>query len=320
MATVSSGSSVGAGPRSVIATWLYHHRQAALTSCEKLFAESVASFLTIMVIGIALALPNLGFSLATTLQDQIAKLNAPPQLSILMEPQITFNETAQLRERLMRRPGIAQVELIDRDDALADFTASAGLEALLERLGTNPLPHSLWVYPKANVRDAGLDQLRIDLSALPGVSNVILDSRWLTRLNSFSELMKTTAVVLFFVMAAGVVLTLGNTLRLAIEARREEIIVIKLIGGGDAFARRPFLYTGLLTGCLGGLMAGLLSFAAAMVLKSPINRLLELYDQPEVMLSLAISDLLVLIGIGSTLGLMSAWYSVQLHLARIKPR
>ena len=38
MATVPSGSSVGAGPRSVIATWLYHHRQAALTSCEKRFA------------------------------------------------------------------------------------------------------------------------------------------------------------------------------------------------------------------------------------------------------------------------------------------
>ena len=217
----------------------------------------------------------------------------------------------------MRKPGIAEVKLVDRDRALAEFTAATGLQDLVERLSSNPLPHSLWVYPKANVRTAGLEQLQIDLGALTGVSQVILDSRWLKRLNAFTDLLRTTASVLFLVMALGVVLTLGNTLRLGIEARRDEIVVIKLIGGGNAFARRPFLYTGLFTGALGGVMASLLSGLALMALNAPVNRLFELYDQVPAVPSLVPSDLFVLILMGAGLGLISAWYSAQLHLTRI---
>jgi cell division transport system permease protein len=220
----------------------------------------------------------------------------------------------------MRKPGIAEVKLVDRDRALAEFTAATGLQDLVERLSSNPLPHSLWVYPKANVRTAGLEQLQIDLGALTGVSQVILDSRWLKRLNAFTDLLRTTASVLFLVMALGVVLTLGNTLRLGIEARRDEIVVIKLIGGGNAFARRPFLYTGLFTGALGGVMASLLSGLALVALNAPVNRLFELYDQVPAAPSLVPSDLFVLILTGAGLGLISAWYSAQLHLTRIHPK
>ena len=170
------------------------------------------------------------------------------------------------------------------------------------------------------MRTAGLEQLQIDLAALTGVSQVILDSRWLKRLNAFTDLLRTTASILFLVMALGVVLTLGNTLRLGIEARRDEIVVIKLIGGGNAFARRPFLYTGLFTGALGGVMASLLSGFALTALNEPVNRLFELYDQVPAVPSLVPSDLLLLILIGAVLGLISAWYSAQLHLTRIQPR
>ena len=257
---------------------------------------------------------------ATAVEGQIEQLDSPPQLSLLLDGTITYEEAARIREQVMRKPGIAEVKLVDRDRALAEFTATTGLQDLVKRLSSNPLPHSLWVYPKANVRTAGLEQLQIDLSALTGVSQVILDSRWLKRLNAFTDLLRTTASVLFLVMALGVVLTLGNTLRLGIEARRDEIVVIKLIGGGNAFARRPFLYTGLFTGALGGVMASLLSGLALMALNAPVNRLFKLYDQVPAEPSLVPFDLFVLILMGAGLGLISAWYSAQLHLTRIQPK
>ena len=320
MSNQQSAAGIGVGPRPPISAWFHHHRQAAQASYEKLLQAPVSNFLTILVIGVALALPHLGISIATAVQGQIEQLDSPPQLSLLLDGTVTYEEAARIREQVMRKPGIAEVKLVDRDRALAEFTAATGLQGLVERLSSNPLPHSLWVYPKANVRTAGLEQLQIDLGALTGVSQVILDSRWLKRLNAFTDLLRTTASVLFLVMALGVVLTLGNTLRLGIEARRDEIVVIKLIGGGNAFARRPFLYTGLFTGALGGVMASLLSGLALMALNAPVNRLFELYDQVPAVPSLVPSDLFVLILMGAVLGLISAWYSAQLHLTRIQPK
>lgn len=311
---------IGVDSRAPIRAWLHHHRQAAQASYQKLLQSPASNFLTILVIGVALTLPCLGISIATTVQGQIEQLDSPPQLSLLLDGNATFEEAARIREQVMLKPGIAEVELVDRDHALAEFTAATGLQDLVERMSSNPLPHSVLVYSKANVRTAGLEQLQIDLGAITGVSQVILDSRWLKRLNAFTDLLRKTASVLFLVMALGVVLTLGNTLRLGIEARRDEIVVIKLIGGGNDFARRPFLYTGLFTGALGGVMGSLLSGLALIALNAPVSRLFELYDQVPVVFSLGPSDLLMLTLMGAGLGLISAWYSAQLYLTRIQPK
>lgn len=320
MSNQQQTAGIGVGPRPALSAWLHHHRQAAQASYEKLLQAPVSNFLTILVIGIALALPHLGMSIATAVQNQIERLDSPPQLSLLLNAEVTLEQAARIREQILRKPGIAEVKLVDRDMALAEFTAVTGLQDLVGRMQSNPLPHSLWVYPNPNVRTRGLEQLQIDLGALTGVSQVILDSRWLKRLNAFTDLLRSTAMGLFIVMALGVVLTLGNTLRLAIEARRDEIVVIKLIGGGDAFARRPFLYTGLITGALGGLMASFLSGLLLMTLSAPVNRLFKLYDQVPTVPSLIPHELFVLVVVGAALGLTSAWYSAQLHLTRIQPK
>jgi cell division transport system permease protein len=194
------------------------------------------------------------------------------------------------------------------------------LDALSSRLASNPLPHTLWLYPSPNIRAAGLEQLSQDLAAFPGVSDVILDSRWLERLEAFIALARSVAIALGVAMALGVVLTLGNTLRLGIESRREEIVVIKLIGGGNAFARRPFLYTGVMIGALGGLVAAILILLALETLTAPISQLFELYDRSAAVSVFGFLNVIGLLVLGATLGWISACYSVQLHLARIQPR
>jgi len=276
--------------------------------------------LTVLVIAIALALPTFGLALANAVNQEVKRLDAPPQLSLLTESRVTLDDAKLLAERIALRPGVASVKVIDRDTALTEFIEATGLDALSSRLESNPLPHTLWLYPAPNIRSAGLEQLSQDLTVLPGVAEVVLDSRWLERLEAFLALARSIAVALGMAMALGVVLTLGNTLRLGIESRREEIVVIKLIGGGNAFARRPFLYTGALIGALGGLVSGVLIFMTLEILNAPISQLFELYDRSITVAIFDLSDLTVLVGLGSVLGWTSACYSVQLHLTRIQPR
>ena len=315
-----SPAGVGSGPRPRVLAWAHHHRDAAIMSVEKLLREPISNLLTVLVIAIALALPTFGLALASAVNQEINRLDAPPQLSVLTEAGLTLEDAKQLAKTIERQPGVASVKVIDRDTALTEFIEATGLDALSSRLDSNPLPHTLWLYPASNIRSAGLAQLSKDLKALPGIAEVILDSRWLERLEAFIALGRSIALALGVAMALGVVLTLGNTLRLGIESRREEIVVIKLIGGGNAFARRPFLYTGALMGALGGLVSGLLIFITLEVLKAPIYQLFALYDRSATVSVFGFGDLVLLVGIGGVLGWISACYSVQLHLARIQPR
>ena len=315
-----SPAGVGSGPRPKILAWVHHHREAAAMSVEKLFREPISNMFTVLVIAIALALPTFGLALASAVNQEVNRLDAPPQLSVLTEANLTLEDAKQLAKKIERQPGVASVKVIDRDTALTEFIEATGLDALSSRLNSNPLPHTLWLYPASNIRSAGLAQLSQDLKALPGIAEVILDSRWLERLEALIALARSIALALGVAMALGVVLTLGNTLRLGIESRREEIVVIKLIGGGNAFARRPFLYTGALMGALGGLVSGLLIFITFKMLNAPISQLFELYDRSAAVSVFGFGDLVLLVVVGSVLGWISACYSVQLHLARIEPR
>jgi cell division transport system permease protein len=317
---IQSPAGVGSGPRPRVLAWAHHHRQAAAASVEKLIREPVSNALTVLVIAIALALPTFALTLANAVTQEINQLDAPPQLSVLTDPALTYGDAEVLAEKIERQPGVALVKIIDRDTALKEFINATGLDALSSRLASNPLPHTLWLYPSSNIRAAGLEQLSQDLTALPGVSEVILDSRWLERLEAFIALARSVAIALGVAMALGVVLTLGNTLRLGIESRREEIVVIKLIGGGNAFARRPFLYTGVLIGALGGLVAAVLILLALETLTVPISQLFELYDRSAAVSVFGLLNVFGLLAVGATLGWISACYSVQLHLARIQPR
>ena len=317
---IQSPAGVGSGPRPRVLAWAHHHRQAAAASVEKLIREPVSNALTVLVIAIALALPTFALTLANAVTQEINQLDAPPQLSVLTDPALTYGDAEVLAEKIERQPGVASVKIIDRDTALKEFINATGLDALSSRLASNPLPHTLWLYPSSNIRAAGLEQLSQDLTALPGVSEVILDSRWLERLEAFIALARSVAIALGVAMALGVVLTLGNTLRLGIESRREEIVVTKLIGGGNAFARRPFLYTGVLIGALGGLVAAVLILLALETLTVPISQLFELYDRSAAVSVFGLLNVFGLLAVGATLGWISACYSVQLHLARIQPR
>ena len=112
--------------------------------------------------------------------------------------------------------------------------------------------------------------------------------------------------MLALLLALGVLLVAGNTIRLAIASRREEILVIKLVGGTDAFVRRPFLYTGLWYGLGGAVVAWLLIVLVLLWLDGPVGELAALYQSDFRLAGLSVLDTLALAWGGATLGLCGA--------------
>ncbi len=278
-----------------------------------------ASLLTWLVIGIALALP-VGLNIALNNVNQLrASWESPASISVFLEMQMNDEEARQMQVELASWEQVRETRLIARDEALDEFRSLSGFADVLSSLEENPLPHLILVTPVASSDDQTAD-LHAQLRQHKGVAEAVLDMVWLQRLASVMELSRRLVIAIGGMLIIGVLLILGNTIRLAIESRREEIVVVKLVGGSNGFVRRPFLYTGLWYGVGGGVLAGLLVSSGLWFLEGPIGALVLLYESGFRLSGLGVMGILNLVIIGGCLGLAGAWVAVSRHIARIEPR
>ena len=190
---------------------------------------------------------------------------------------ISAERARQLQSELGARDDVRETRVCFPEEALEEFSALSGFADVLASLEDNPLPNLVLVSPQIAGRSE-VAALRADLQGHPEVAEAVLDMEWLQRLNSLMELSRRLVLAVGGLLVAGVVLILGNTIRLAIESRREEIVIVKLVGGSNAFVRRPFLYTGLWYGVGGGVVAAVLVALSLWFLREPVGKLALLYQ------------------------------------------
>jgi cell division transport system permease protein len=300
--------------------WIQHHRLSAADSLMRVLDSPGSSVLTWLVIGIALALP-VGLNVAL---DNVSQMSAgwdsPAQISLFLQREVSSDRLRELEGELGARQDVSETRIILREEALDEFRTLSGFADVLASLQENPLPDLILVTPDAALDGPGVSALRVELQGISGVAEAVLDMEWLQRLNSLMELSRRLVLAIGGMLVVGVMLILGNTIRLAIESRREEIVIVKLVGGSSGFVRRPFLYTGLWYGVGGGVLAALLVSAALWSLEKPISDLAMLYESAFQLSGLGVMGSLNLVILGGLLGLAGAWLAVSRHLARIQPR
>jgi len=277
--------------------------------------------LTLLVIALALVVP-LGLELFVT-NARIATggfANAV-DLSVYLKTDVPLAKAEQLAKSARARPGIARIELISADAALAEFRAYSGFGAALGVLSANPLPHVLHVHPTGDAESAeSLAALQRYFAAWPEVDVVQIDAQWVMRFNAILELLRRLLVIAAAILGAGVIAVIGNTVRLEILNRRGEIEVTKIVGGSNSFVRRPFLYAGILYGLGGALLAwGIVASAVAM-LKAPVATLARAYGSSFALVGPTAQEVGILIAGGLILGWLGAWLSATRHLRSIEPR
>ena len=300
--------------------WLQHHRLSAADSMHRVLDNPVSSAMTWLVIGIALALPS-GLNVALDNVSQLsASWDSPAQISLFLHDEVSDERALALQAELSARADVSLSRFVSREEALEEFRSLSGFADVLSSLQDNPLPHLVVVAPAADAQQAVVAALRAELEAYPDVAQAVLDMEWLQRLDTMMLLGRRLVWAVAGLLILGVLLILGNTIRLAIESRREEIVIVKLVGGSNAFVRRPFLYTGLWYGVGGGLFAALLVAASLWFLQGSVADLARLYHSEFRLRGQGVMGGLNLIILGGLLGLAGAWLAVSRHLAAIQPR
>jgi len=300
--------------------YLLRHAQVALSSLGRLYRSPLASLMTAAVIGIALALPAGLYLLTGNLQQLSTRWDGAASLSLFLKHSVTEQQAQALHDKLMEWPEIERIDLISPAQALAEFRELSGFGDALDVLEENPLPAVLAIKPVPGTTDStAISDLLDRLRTLPEVDIAQLDLQWVKRFNAIVDIVQRSIWVMAALLGLAVLLITGNTIRLEIQSRREEIEVTKLIGATNAFIRRPFLYSGLWYGATGALLATLLVELAFLQMATPVGQLAGLYQSGFSLQTLALSDTLLLILSGAILGLFGAWIAVGRHMSAIEP-
>lgn len=296
------------------------HMQALVSSLARLTRTPFASGLTLLVIGVALALPT-GLQLfVTNVRSATDGFATALDLSVYLKPGVSLQRARELAQKALERADVAEVSVISADQGLQELRRYSGFGAALTVLKDNPLPQVLHIRPRPEAASARrLEVLRQALAAWPETDMVQLDSQWVLRFNAILALLRRLLLMAGGLLAAGVLAVVGNTIRLEIQGRQAEIEVVKLVGATNTFVRRPFLYTGMLYGVGGALLAWAIVDGTVGLLTESVERLAQLYGSSFALQSLSRQDIATLLSAGAVLGWLGAYTSATRHLRRLDP-
>jgi cell division transport system permease protein len=298
-----------------LSNYVIRHTQAALNSVGQLSRTPFNTVMTCVVIGIALALPLALFVLLKNVEVLSHNFQQSNQLTVYLKPEVNESQATDLLKIVKKNPSINQATLISPEQGLKELQELAGLSNALSDLSGNPLPWAIVVLPANNLQTpAALTSLGNNLKQNPEVEAVQLDVLWAQRLFAFVTLAHRFVYALSLFLCLGVLLIVNHCIRSATQNNKKEIDVIKLIGGTNSFIRRPFLYTGMIYGLLGGIIAWQSVDLLMLWLKTPSSQLATLYHSQFQLTEINLHETLLLLGASIFLGFMGALIAVTRHL------
>ena len=306
--------------QTIMAFFISHLRQA-LGSLGELWRQPAASIMTVGVLGLSITLPSTLYIMVKNTEKISAGWEQASEISLFLKENTSEASAQQLLTRLTTWPEIDTVTFIPADDALKEFQHLSGLGDAIAYLESNPLPDVVLVAPVEKHATPQAAQMLLDkLKQQREVDIGKLDIEWLERLYAVLDIVRDLVTLIGGLLFIAVVLIIGNTIRLNILNKRDEIMVMKLVGATDAFIHRPFLYTGFWYGLLGGLIAWVAVILILWWMDSSIQAFAALYQKDFAVTGLSGSALFTMLGLSVLLGLIGSLISVQRHVREIEPK
>jgi cell division transport system permease protein len=296
------------------------HVQQGVGSLGDLWRTPFTSVMTVLVLGISLTLPATLHVFVKNANTISAQWDSASEISLFLKLSVTEKSAQNLVQRIKLYPEVSTVKYISAKQALKEFKVLSGFGQALEYLDKNPLPATVLVTPTKRASQAeAAKELLLKLEKEREVEQGKLDLEWLSRLEAIAVLIEDMVVGIGVLLCLSVVLIIGNTIRLAILNQKDAIAVMKLVGATDSFIQRPFLYSGVWYGVLGGVVACICVAILTLYFSSALSNLTDLYHSDFVIEGLGFSEVMMLITLAVGLGLSGSYISVRKHIRAIEP-
>ena len=300
--------------RAGVGGWLRDHGRVVREALHHVSARLATSLVVWLLVGIALALPAGLYLLQLNLADVGSDWDGRPGLSVYFKVDVEPEVMRDLAERLRAQSQVQEVQETSSDAALQAFHTHTGLSDALELLEDNPLPSSLRAMLVSGATVPDLERLAAIARDADGVQEVVVEKTWLERVSDISTVVSRLSVVLAVLFGTGALLVTATSVRLAIEARLEELKVQTLVGATDRQLRRPFLYFGAIYGAGGALVALMLLSLTLLVVETPLSRLAGSYGAALEFSGFDPTFLVLMLLTGAVLGVVGALMAARQRL------
>jgi len=289
-------------------------------SLGEMWRTPLASLMTIAVLGLSLTLPATLYLVVKNVQQVSSGFEEASEISLFVKESMSEQETQTLVKRLALYAEVESVEFISKQQALTEFKDVSGFGQALEYLDSNPLPDVVLVTPTKRHRQPNAAKaLLTKLENEREVDFGKLDIAWLERLYALLDLLKESVITIALLLLTSVTLIIGNTIRLSIMDKKEEIQVMKLVGATNTFIHAPFLWTGIWYGVIGGLFAFICIALMMWWLTSAVSSVAGVYQTSFSLIGLTLNEFGALVLLATSLGFIGSYLSVNRYIKEIEP-
>jgi cell division transport system permease protein len=301
--------------------YLLNHAHGLFSSLGRLSRTPFTSAMTILVLAIAISLASSFYIVVANIQQLTGNLESSNQMSLFLHENITDAAGQKLAEQIQQNGSVVDVKFISKKQALEEFKANSGFSDALNALERNPLPSVIQVVPKnALENNEDIEKLMADFKQFPQVDFVQVDMQWVARLQTIMLIASRGVMLVSLLLGFAVTFITGNTIRLELQNRQDEVFISKLVGATHAFIQRPFLYTGFWLGFISGFLGWLIMTIMLLILETPVEKLSTLYNSSFDLLFLSFSEFILLLMISSVLAVLGSWAVLHYQLRQLKPQ
>ncbi len=298
-----------------VSNFIINHMRALCFALGEIKRAPLTNSLTIVVIAIALVLPSGLYRVLESLQPIGDKVSSQPKVTVYTKTHISDTELQQLRQSLQKIPTIATIQYTSPQKGLEEFAQYSKLNHIIDNVGSNPLPAVFSLTPTMEAQTPeGFHSITNKIKQIPNVQLVQLNMTWLKRLYYLITFSQRIVIALGAIFSCGVVLIVGNTIRLVTQRHQEDINIMRLFGAKPGFIRRPLLYRGVLLGFFGGSVAWVLTALFLWWLASPLEALTKSFSNPLIIQALTIKGGAYLCLSGMLFAGAGAWFAVSPYL------
>lgn len=300
---------------------LLNHAHGLFSSLGRLTRTPFTSAMTVLVLSIAIALAASFYIVVANVQQLTGNLETSNQMSLFLKDHVTEAAGLKLAEQLKQNPNVESVKFINKNQAMEEFKANSGFGDALNALATNPLPNVIQLLPKNSLEsNEAIQQLMAEFKQIPNVDFVQVDMQWVARVQTLMLIASRSVTVVSILLGFAVTFITGNTIRLELQNRQDEVYISKLVGATNAFIQRPFLYTGFWLGFIAGFLAWIIVTIMLLMVESPVEKLSTLYNGSFELQFLGFFEFLSLMSAASLLAVLGSWAVLHYQLRQIKPQ
>jgi len=301
--------------------YLLNHAHGLFSSLGRLSRTPFTSAMTVLVLAVAISLAGGFYIMVVNIQQLTGNLETSNQMSLFLRDNVSENAAMKLLEQLKQNVNVDSVKYISKKQALEEFKTNSGFGDALNALDSNPLPSVIQLLPKHVLEsNASIQKLQAEFKQLPQVEFVQIDMEWVVKLQTIMNIIGIGIKLVSILLGFAVTFITGNTIRLELHNRQDEVFISKLVGATHGFIQRPFLYTGLWLGLIAGFLGWFIITIMLLILESPIEKLSSLYNGAFELQYLSFLEFLLMLMISAFLSMAGAWAVLNYQLRQLKPQ